>query len=138
MFKKTSFLILSMALSLGLSACKDNQVTTPTQQTNQKEQQIITHKAQDNEVKQIQQDLLKNNENYSKANQKQSLEVNFKSNDEKPLYVNPKFAVVTIFPYVSDEGIYHEYERVWIKIKDGEFALEQKSTKKAMKNNVKK
>lgn len=40
-----------------------------------------------------------------------------------PLYNNPQFAQMVVFPYVSDSGIYHSDTESWIKIKEGSFAL---------------
>lgn len=75
-------------------------------------------------------DMLQNSALYSKDNIKDSLKTNLRSPDAPPLYLNPTFAKITIFPYVSNAGHYHSYEEVWVKIKDGKFILNQRDVKK--------
>lgn len=112
---------LALITLVSFSACSSKSVELP-EQSEEVKQKIITKNI---EVDKYKKEMLKNNENYSEKHLKQSLYENYKTNDEKPLYKNPEFAVITIFPYVSDDGIYHEYERVWVKIKDGNFILKQ-------------
>lgn len=112
---------LALIALVSFSACSSKSVELP-KQSEELKQKIITKNI---EVDKYKKEMLKNNENYSEKHLKQSLYENYKTNDEKPLYKNPEFAVITIFPYVSDDGIYHEYERVWVKIKDGNFILKQ-------------
>lgn len=116
---------LALITLVSFSACSSKSVELP-KQSEEVKQKIITKNI---EVEKYKKEMLKNNENYSEKHLKQSLYENYKTNDEKPLYKNPEFAVITIFPYVSDDGIYHEYERVWVKIKDGNFILKQNTKK---------
>lgn len=116
---------LALIALVSFSACSSKSVELP-KQSEEVKQKIITKNI---EVDKYKKEMLKNNENYSEKHLKQSLYENYKTNDEKPLYKNPEFAVITIFPYVSDDGIYHEYERVWVKIKDGNFILKQNTKK---------
>lgn len=68
--------------------------------------------------------LLKNSPSFAQNNQQSAIKENMvKLPNKMPLFRQPLFAQMTIFPYVSDEGIYHGYSESWIKIKEGEFVL---------------
>ncbi|MCR2113974.1 hypothetical protein CUPS3785_06330 [Campylobacter upsaliensis] len=69
-------------------------------------------------------DLLKNSPSFAQNNQQSAIKENMvKLPNKMPLFRQPLFAQMTVFPYVSDEGIYHGYSESWIKIKEGEFVL---------------
>ncbi|EOZ3532502.1 hypothetical protein ACQLLD_000847 [Campylobacter upsaliensis] len=68
--------------------------------------------------------LLKNSPSFAQNNQQSAIKENMvKLPNKMPLFRQPLFAQMTIFPYVSDDGIYHGYSESWIKIKEGEFVL---------------
>lgn len=69
-------------------------------------------------------DLLKNSPSFAQNNQQSAIKENMvKLPNKMPLFRQPLFAQMTVFPYVSDESIYHGYSESWIKIKEGEFVL---------------
>ncbi|ULO03833.1 TraV family lipoprotein [Campylobacter sp. RM12651] len=124
--------VLSVFAILSFSACSHKQEVAI--QSDEIKREIIEKNV---EVEKYKKEMLKNNEHYSEQHLKQSLYENYKTNNEKPLYKNPQFAVITIFPYVSDDGIYHEYERVWIKVQEGDFVLNQNGNLKNKGKNKK-
>jgi len=68
--------------------------------------------------------LLKNSPYFAQGNRQTAVEENMvKLPNNMPLYRQPLFAQMVIFPYVSDSGVYHGYSESWLKIKEGEFAL---------------
>jgi len=80
---------------------------------------------QDKKVEKIIKKSLKTNPNLIDKHINKALIVN-KKDDEikvKPVYVEPLFARVVIMPYTTKNGLYHEEQRVWIKIKEGHIAL---------------
>lgn len=42
---------------------------------------------------------------------------------EKPMYLEPMFTKVEIMPYQTSNGLYHEQESAWLKVKDGEIVV---------------
>jgi hypothetical protein len=82
------------------------------------------------DVKQVKKNLLKNNALFAKKHKKEAIKENMKLPNNSPLYIAPKFAKMTILPYTSDDGIYHDIQTVWIKVKEGEFALNQRQKNK--------
>jgi len=81
------------------------------------------------DVKEAKKILLKNNALFAKKYKKEALKEKIRLKNNAPLYIPPRFAEMTIFPYVSDDGIYHDTQVVWVKVKDGEFVLNQKANK---------
>jgi hypothetical protein len=79
---------------------------------------------------QVKKNLLKNNALYAKKYKKEAIRENMRLPNNAPLYIAPKFAKMTILPYTSDDGIYHDTQTVWIKVKKGEFALNQRQKNK--------
>ena len=68
--------------------------------------------------------LLKNSPSYAQAKRQEAVEENIvQLPNNMPLYREPLFAQLVVFPYVSKTGIYHGYSESWIKIKEGEFVL---------------
>jgi hypothetical protein len=78
------------------------------------------------DVKQAKKVLLKTNPLYAKVHKKEALKENMRLENNAPLYIPPRFAEMIVFPYTSDDGIYHDTQIVWVKIKDGQFVLNQK------------
>ena len=78
-----------------------------------------------NEVKITRDEMLKEDADYMSKNPGHALVEN-KSYDypsNKPVFVEPIFAKVELMPYETKEGIWHEQESVWIKVKEGQIAL---------------
>jgi len=69
--------------------------------------------------------MLKEDADYMRKNIGHSLIEN-KTSDfafQKPVFKEPIFAKVEIMPYETKDGIWHEQQSVWIKVKSGEIAL---------------
>ncbi len=75
--------------------------------------------------------LLKTNSLYAKKYKKEALKEKINLTPNTPLYRPPLFAEMIVFPYVSD-GIYHDTQKIWIKIKNGEFVLNQNKKDKKL------
>lgn len=73
----------------------------------------------------VQSQMLIDDADYINANKQRALIENKKRDISltRPTYLEPLFSKVEIFPYSTKDGIYHEQQSVWIKIKDGEIAL---------------
>ncbi|EEQ63670.1 hypothetical protein HPMG_01127 [Helicobacter pullorum MIT 98-5489] len=68
--------------------------------------------------------LLKNSPSYAQVKRQEAVEENIvKLPNNMPLYRQPLFAQMVVFPYTSKSGVYHGYSESWIKIKEGEFVL---------------
>ena len=68
--------------------------------------------------------LLKNSPSYAQAKRQEAVDENIvKLPNNMPLYIQPLFAQMVVFPYTSKSGVYHGYSESWIKIKEGEFVL---------------
>ncbi len=68
--------------------------------------------------------LLKNSSSFAQSNKQEAQEQNIvELPNNMPLYRQPLFAQIVIFPFVSKDGNYHGYSESWIKIKEGEFVL---------------
>lgn len=77
-----------------------------------------------NDKKDVSKELLKTSPVYAQKNQHKAVEENMvKVKNDMPLYRQPLFAQMVVFPYISDAGIYHGYQESWVKIKEGEFVL---------------
>lgn len=99
---------VSITAALFVSGC----ATTTTTTTNPQVENNVTK------------ELLKSSPVYAQKNQHKAVEENMvKIKNDMPLYRQPLFAQMVVFPYISDAGIYHGYQESWIKIKDGEFVL---------------
>ena len=69
-------------------------------------------------------ELLKSSPSFAQKHRQDAVEANMVSVKNKmPLYRQPLFAQMVVFPYVSDSGIYHGYQESWVKIKNGEWIL---------------
>jgi len=81
------------------------------------------------DTKEVKKILLKNNALFAKKHKKEALKEKIRLKSNAPLYIPPRFAKMIVFPYVSDDGIYHDTQVVWVKVKDGEFVLNQSNAK---------
>ncbi len=73
--------------------------------------------------------LLKTNPLFAKKYKKEALKEKVPLAPNAPLYIPPRFAKMIVFPYVSNDGIYHDTQVVWIKVKDGQFVVLNQKTK---------
>ena len=60
----------------------------------------------------------------------------FAQQNNMPLYRQPLFAQMVVFPYISDDGLYHSYQESWLKIKDGEFVLSDPRSGEEAKDKI--
>jgi len=74
-------------------------------------------------TKEVKKTLLKTSPYYAKFHQKEALQEHIRVNPVIPLYKEPLFAEMYVMPYVSNNGIYHDTQKIFIKIKDGEWVL---------------
>ncbi|MGD9718131.1 MAG: hypothetical protein AB7U24_02730 [Sulfurimonadaceae bacterium] len=77
------------------------------------------------QYKQVKAEMLVSNPQYAEDHITEAIIEN-KKNDEfssKPLFQEPLFAKVEIMPYETADGIYHEQQSVWIKVKEGEIVI---------------
>jgi len=79
--------------------------------------------------KDVAKELLKTSPVYAQKHQHKAVKENMvKIKNDMPLYRQPIFAQMVVFPYISDAGIYHGYQESWIKVKKGKFVLAQPAT----------
>jgi Type IV conjugative transfer system lipoprotein (TraV). len=79
----------------------------------------------ESQYKQVKAEMLISNPQYAEDHITEAIIEN-KKNDEfssKPLFQEPLFAKVEIMPYETVDGIYHEQQSVWIKVKEGEIII---------------
>ncbi|MBT0825260.1 hypothetical protein KJQ78_08350, partial [Campylobacter lari] len=70
-------------------------------------------------------ELLVNSPSYAQKNQQEALKENITPlPNNMPLYRQPLFAQMVVFPYVSSGGVYHDYTEHWFEIKQGDFQLQ--------------
>ncbi len=81
-----------------------------------------------------QQDMLRKNSVYRDKKIDEALVENKKSDEinTKPVFLEPLFSKVEIMPYQSSDGVYHEQQAIWIKVKDGEIVLKANSLNKTV------
>lgn len=124
---KNTALILSTALLF--SACATKQNAKAKEPSVDSELRLLVGNLKYSDLDKQDEDelikaLLKNSPSFAQNNQQSAIKENMvKLPNKMPLFRQPLFAQMTIFPYVSDEGIYHGYSESWIKIKEGEFVL---------------
>ena len=85
------------------------------------------------DVKEAKKILLKTNPLFAKKYKKAALKEKIPLAPNAPLYIPPRFAKMIVFPYVSNDGIYHDTQVVWIKVKNGQFVLNQKAKNSRIK-----
>lgn len=77
-----------------------------------------------NDKEDLSKELLKTSPVYAQKHQHKAVEENMhKIQNNMPLYRQPLFAQMIVFPYISDAQIYHGYQESWVKIKEGKFIL---------------
>ena len=78
-----------------------------------------------NEAKITKNEMLKEDADYMSKNPGHAIveNKNYDYPSNKPVFVEPIFAKVELMPYETKEGIWHEQQSVWIKVKDGQIAL---------------
>jgi len=81
------------------------------------------------DIKQVEKKLLKISSYYANKHKKEAIKETIKLQSNMPLYRKPLFAEMYVMPYVSNDGIYHDTQKVFIKIKKGKFVLNTKSSK---------
>ena len=73
--------------------------------------------------------LLKHSPSFAQSNLQKAQEKNIVNlPNNMPLYRQPLFAKMFIFPFISNNGVYHGYSESWLKIKEGEFILSDPKT----------
>lgn len=81
--------------------------------------------------------FLKNSPSFAQQNRQSAVKENItKLPNNMPLYRQPLFAQMVVFPYISDDGIYHSYSESWLKIKDGEFVLSDPRSGKESREKI--
>ncbi len=69
-------------------------------------------------------ELLTNSPSFAEKNVQGAVKENMvKLPNTMPLFRQPLFAQLVVFPYVSDDGVYHGYSESWVKVKEGNFVL---------------
>lgn len=82
-------------------------------------------------------EFLKNSPSFAQQNRQSAVKENItKLPNNMPLYRQPLFAQMVVFPYISDDGLYHSYTESWLKIKDGEFVLSDPRDGDEPKNKI--
>lgn len=84
-----------------------------------------THQKKDKPLDAIESEMMTHNPQYAEKHIEQALVENKKDDeiDSKPMFLEPMFAKIEIMPYETKDGIYHEQQSVWIKVKNGEIVL---------------
>lgn len=82
-------------------------------------------------------EFLKNSPSFAQQNRQSAVKENItKLPNNMPLYRQPLFAQMVVFPYISDDGLYHSYQESWLKIKDGEFVLSDPRSGEEAKDKI--
>lgn len=114
--------LLSIAtLTMLLSGCAINSSQNDTANSDMQRIEQFVGKNGQLDTKQ---GLLQTSPSYAQKNQQRAVEANIENvKNSMPLYRQPLFAQMVVFPYISDSGIYHGYIESWVKVKEGEFVL---------------
>ena len=81
-------------------------------------------------IKAVKKVLLKTSPNYAKYHKKEAVKEVIRVKPNIPVYQEPLFAEMYVMPYVSNNGIYHDVQKVYIKVKNGEWVLNTKNKQK--------
>ena len=119
---------LLLIISLLFSACAtNNSQNNVTLDSNYKDKisYLKSKYSEKNEIKLSRNEMLKEDADYMQKNPGHAIveNKNYDYPSNKPVFVEPIFAKVEFMPYETKEGIWHEQESVWIKVKDGQIAL---------------
>jgi hypothetical protein len=124
--KKITYSIL-VAIPLLFNACANKEQQTVSLDSNYKEKlsYLKSKYVEKNEVKITKDEMLKEDADYMSKNPGHAIveNKNYDYPSNKPVFVEPIFAKVEIMPYETKDGIWHEQESVWIKVKEGQIAL---------------
>lgn len=85
----------------------------------------------------IEAEMLKNDALYASEKPKKAIIQN-KASDEiraKPLFLEPLFAKVEIMAYQTENGLYHEQQSIWLKVKEGEIVIKSNDLGADIKND---
>mgnify|MGYP004514330969 CR=1 FL=1 len=142
--KNSFFLTLITIISLLFIACslKNNSVAT-NKKLNEQLKVLIndgdinyTALPQGDENELIKK-FLKNSPSFAQQNRQSAVKENItRLPNNMPLYRQPLFAQMVVFPYISDDGLYHSYQESWLKIKDGEFVLSDPRSGEEAKDKI--
>jgi hypothetical protein len=121
-------LSLLVAASLFLSACaqKSDENSVNLDSTYKEKLSYLKNKyTEKNETKITRNEMLKEDADYMQKNPGHAIveNKNYDYPSNKPVFVEPIFAKVEFMPYETKEGIWHEQQSVWIKVKEGQIAL---------------
>ena len=88
---------------------------------------IDTNTSADN--RELEKKMLVKDASYASDKKTSALIENKKSDafNSKPLFLEPLFVKIEIMPYETKNGIYHEQQAVWIKVKEGEIVMKSNS-----------
>lgn len=119
---------LLLTISLLFSACAtNNSQNNVTLDSNYKDKisYLKSKYSEKNEIKLSRNEMLKEDADYMQKNPGHAIveNKNYDYPSNKPVFVEPIFAKVEFMPYETKDGIWHEQESVWIKVKDGQIAL---------------
>ena len=125
---KKLHLLLLVATSLSFSACaqKSDENSVNLDSTYKEKLSYLKNKYTDkNEIKISRNEMLKEDADYMQKNPGHAIveNKNYDYPSNKPVFVEPIFAKVEFMPYETKEGIWHEQQSVWIKVKEGQIAL---------------
>jgi hypothetical protein len=81
-------------------------------------------------IKAVKKVLLKTSPNYAKYHKKEAVKEVIRVKPNMPVYQEPLFAEMYVMPYVSNNGIYHDVQKVYVKVEDGEWVLNTKNKQK--------
>jgi len=116
-------IFIALITMLGLSGCAITESQQVAADGSNSDMQKIENFVEKNK-KNTTGDLLKTSPAYAQKNQQKAVEANIADvKNTMPLYRQPLFGQMVVFPYISDSGIYHGYQESWIKVKEGEFVL---------------
>lgn len=89
-----------------------------------------------NIAKKVEKKLLVKDSVYADAHKKQAIVENKNSDAfvKKPLFLAPLFTKVEIMQYETENGLWHEQQSVWLKVKKGEIVI--KSNPSVLKRDI--
>lgn len=123
--KKITYSLL-VAIPLLFNACAKSEQTVSLDPNYKEKLSYLKSKyVEKNEVKITRDEMLKEDADYMAKNPGHAIveNKNYDYPSNKPVFVEPIFAKVEIMPYETKEGIWHEQQSVWIKVKEGQIAL---------------
>ena len=122
MTKTLSYSLLALLI---LSGCK-TQPTPKKQDSLKSNKEVIISLDNNISVEETtMKELLTKDPVYADKNKKTAIIENKNSDafTKKPLFLEPIFTKVEIMPYETDNGLYHEQQSVWVKIRKEEIVI---------------